>query len=199
MQLWEKRLKTAVLFFSYFVSVSTYDNDDGSKHTENIGLHTTRMVGLRRVNKCSSAWAGKATNFIVDSHESSLLFEISLCVCVCVCVCVRAMCPLDLHTPNKKQCSRQLQCEVPCSVGNVVNSSLFNSSWSSLSSTSHADFAGGVWPGGVWPWGGLAAGGVWPRGGVWLWGDRGHFGPAAIYCITTWCFALKGLRTIIHQ
>ncbi len=26
-------------------------------------------------------------------------------------------------------------------------------------------------------------------------GGRGHFGPAAIYCITTWCFGLKGLRT----
>ncbi len=36
------------------------------------------------------------------------------------------------HVKNKKQCSRQLQCEVPCA-GNVTNSSL-----SSLSSTSHA-------------------------------------------------------------
>ncbi len=26
-------------------------------------------------------------------------------------------------------------------------------------------------------------------------GGRGYFGLAAIYCITTWCFALKGLRT----
>ncbi len=42
---------------------------------------------------------------------------------------------------NKKQCSRQVQCEVPCSVGNVINSSLFiNSSLSSLSSTSHVVF-----------------------------------------------------------
>ncbi len=24
---------------------------------------------------------------------------------------------------------------------------------------------------------------------------RGYFSPAAIYCIATWCFALKGLRT----
>ena len=24
---------------------------------------------------------------------------------------------------------------------------------------------------------------------------RGHFHPPAIYCTTTWCFALKGLRT----
>ncbi len=45
---------------------------------------------------------------------------------------------------NKKQCSRQLLCEVPCGVGNVVNSSLFiNSSLSSLSSTSHAVHGGG--------------------------------------------------------
>ncbi len=28
-------------------------------------------------------------------------------------------------------------------------------------------------------------------------GGRGHFHPAAIYCTVTWCFALKGLRTII--
>ncbi len=42
-------------------------------------------------------------------------------------------------TKNKKQCSRQLQCEVPCGIGNVVNSSL-----SSLSSTSHAVQGGGV-------------------------------------------------------
>ncbi len=99
---------------------------------------------------------------------------------------------------NKKQCSRQLQCEVPCSVGNVVNSSLFiNSSLPSLPSTSHAACylweGGGVWPRGIWIGGsGWVGGSGW--GGVWL-GGRGHFSPAAIYCITTWCFALKGLRT----
>ncbi len=27
-------------------------------------------------------------------------------------------------------------------------------------------------------------------------GGRGHFSPAAIYCTTTWCFALKGLSTV---
>ncbi len=49
-----------------------------------------------------------------------------------------------LETHNKKQCSRQLQCEFPCSVRNVVNSSLFiNSSLSSLSFTSHAVTGGG--------------------------------------------------------
>ena len=43
------------------------------------------------------------------------------------------------HNSNKKQCSRQLQCEVPCGVGNVINSSLFiKTSLSSLPSTSHA-------------------------------------------------------------
>ncbi len=74
---------------------------------------------------------------------------------------------------NKKQCSRQLQCEVPCSVGNIVNSSLFiNSSWSPLSSTSQAIFAGGgclalggSGHGGVWPQGGSGHGGVCPWGG----------------------------------
>ncbi len=61
---------------------------------------------------------------------------------------------------NKKQCSRQLQCEVPCSIGNIVNSSLFiNSSLSSLSSTSYAVCKGG------------------PQGrGVWLQGRAGHGG-----------------------
>ncbi len=33
------------------------------------------------------------------------------------------------------------------------------------------------------------------RGG----GGRGHFIHLAIYCITTWCFALKGLRTIMYD
>ncbi len=58
---------------------------------------------------------------------------------------------------NKKQCSRQVQSEVPCGVGNVINSSLFiTSSLSSLSSTSHA------------VWGGLAGGGGSSGGrGVW--------------------------------
>ncbi len=43
----------------------------------------------------------------------------------------------------------QLQCEVPCGVGNVINSSLFiNSSLSSLSSTSHAVYGGShLWQG----------------------------------------------------
>ncbi len=60
------------------------------------------------------------------------------------------------HLQNKKQCSRQLQGEVPCA-GNVVNSSLFiNSSLSSLSSTRHACCPQG---------GGLAAGGVGHGGG----------------------------------
>ncbi len=99
------------------------------------------------------------------------------------------------HILNKKQCSRQLQCEVPCGVSNVVNSSLFiNSSLSYLSSTSHtvlrgegSGHGGEAWVGG----GGLGEGrGL---GG----GDRGHFHPPAMYCTTTWCFALKRLRTII--
>ncbi len=51
---------------------------------------------------------------------------------------------VSLYNFNKKQCSRQLQCQVPCGVRDVVNSSLFtNSSLSSLSSTSHAIFGGG--------------------------------------------------------
>ncbi len=112
-----------------------------------------------------------------------------------------------LHDPrktnckrNKKQCSRQLQCEVPCSVGNVINSSLFiNSSLSSLSSTSHAVHGGGPASSrGVLPLagGGGSHGGRGSHRGE---GGRGYFSPAAIYCTTTWCLTLKGLRTIIIQ
>ncbi len=83
--------------------------------------------------------------------------------------------PLSQHPLlNKKQCSRQLQCQVPCGVGDDVNSSLFiNSSLSSLSSTSHAVNGGGLW--GVW----LRGGGGQVGGSM---GGRGHFGPAAIHC-----------------
>ncbi len=66
------------------------------------------------------------------------------------------------RSQNKKQCSRQLQCEVPCDVGIVINSSLFiNSSLSSLSSTSHA-VQGGVFQlqGGPTVRGGLGQGGL---------------------------------------
>ncbi len=42
--------------------------------------------------------------------------------------------------------------------------------------------------------GGLAGGGGWGGGGVGG-GGRGHFIHPAIYWTTTWCFALKGLRT----
>ncbi len=91
---------------------------------------------------------------------------------------------------NKKQCSRQLQCKVPCGIGNVINSSLFsNSSLSSLSSTSHAVL--GV----VWLQGGWVGGGGWGRGRGFRGEGRGCFINLAIYCTTTWCFALKGLRT----
>ncbi len=76
---------------------------------------------------------------------------------------VRAQC-----TQNKKQCSRQLQCEVPCGIGDVVNSSLFiNSSLSSLSSTSHAVHGGGGLPlaGGPASSGGILS--LAGEGGVW--------------------------------
>ena len=93
-----------------------------------------------------------------------------------------------------KHCSRQLQYEVPCGVGNVINSSLFtNSSLSSLSSTRYAVRRGQGVPTfgrGFHLW--------WGRGGLAGGGGRGHFSTAAIYCTTTWGFALKGLRTIIQ-
>ncbi len=55
------------------------------------------------------------------------------------CLLILTVWPFRYTATSSKQCSRQLQCEVPCCVGNVINSSLFiNSSLSSLSSTSHA-------------------------------------------------------------
>ncbi len=65
---------------------------------------------------------------------------------------------------NKKQCSRQLQCEVSCSVSDVINYSL-----SSLSSTSHAVPRGG----GSGRRGGLGGGG----GGLGRGRGQGTFHP----------------------
>ncbi len=71
-------------------------------------------------------------------------------------------CTKSQESNNKKQCSRQLQCEIPCGVGNVVNSSLFiNSSLSSLSSTLHAVCRGGPPP--------VGGSHLWQGEGVW-WG-----------------------------
>ena len=65
------------------------------------------------------------------------------------CLSPISMCEFGVACRNKNQCSRQLQCEVPCGVGNVINSSLFiKSSLSSLSSTSHAVHRGGLATGG---------------------------------------------------
>ncbi len=62
---------------------------------------------------------------------ASVCVCVNVCVCVCLCVCA-CVCVLVLVlvralgsalTENKKQCARQLQCEVPCA-RNVVDSSL---------------------------------------------------------------------------
>ncbi len=48
--------------------------------------------------------------------------------------------------------------------------------------------------------GGLVVGeGVGGGGGGLGGGGRGHFHTPAIYCTTTWCFALKGLRTTMES
>ncbi len=61
---------------------------------------------------------------------------------------------------------------------------------------------GGVWGQGVQGQGG-PGGGRGVGGGGWGRGfrgrGRGHFIHLAIYCTTTWCFALKGLRTMIAE
>ncbi len=57
---------------------------------------------------------------------------------------------------------------------------------------------GGPWAGEVRGGGGQEGG--WGRGmGVEGEGGRGHFIYLAMYCTTTWCFALKGLRTITFR
>ncbi len=69
------------------------------------------------------------------------------------------------HCQNEKQCSRQLQCEVPCTA----------------TVASHICFClcvGGGVPGG---YGGVRGGYGGVRGG------RGHFIHLAIYSTTTWC------------
>ncbi len=92
---------------------------------------------------------------------------------------------------NKKQCSRQLQCEVPCGIGNVINSSLFiNSSLSSLSSTSHTVHEESHLWWGVLPSAGGGGGGSGRGEG------QGTFQSSCHNCIITWCFAQEGLRTM---
>ena len=80
------------------------------------------------------------------------------------------------HFRNKKQCSRQLQCEVPCRQMSLI-----------LPCPP------------CLPQGGFGGRGVWGQGGLGRGvegeGGRGHFICFA-YCTTTWCFSLKGLRTM---
>ncbi len=78
--------------------------------------------------------------------------------------------------------SAQGNCSAKSLAGDVVNSSL-----SSLSSLWGVQWGEGGLVGG----GGLAGGGGGGGGG-----GRGHFIHPAIYCTTTWSFALKGLRTM---
>ncbi len=89
---------------------------------------------------------------------------------------------------NKKQCSRQLQCKVPFA-SDVVNSSLFIKFFFFLLVFHQSCYQqGGIW----WGEGGPAGEG---EGRALGGGGRGHFMHPAIYCTTTWCFALNGLRT----
>ncbi len=55
---------------------------------------------------------------------------------------------------------------------------------------------GGAAIGGIWPWGVQVGEGFGGGEGVKGGGGRGCFIHLAIYCTTTWCFALKGLRTM---
>ncbi len=87
--------------------------------------------------------------------------------------------------------SAQGNCSAKSLAGNVINSSL-----SFLSSRGGVQGQGGLG-------GGLGRGGGWGGGegfgegeGDLGGGGRGHCIHLAIYCTATWCFALKGLRTI---
>ncbi len=92
---------------------------------------------------------------------------------------------------NKKQCSRQLQSEVPCRwCWFFLVLLVFHKSCSPQ--------GGGPVGGGV-RWGKGSGSGKGSSRGRGLGGGRGgmgHFIHLAIYCTTIWCFTLKGLRTI---
>ncbi len=83
---------------------------------------------------------------------------------------------IETRVPKTKtRSSAQGNCSAKSLADNVADSSLF-----SLSS-----MGGGVWGRGFW-------------GGGFRWGEgswgKGTFHPPAIYCTTTWCFALNRLR-----
>ncbi len=93
------------------------------------------------------------------------------------------------HPQGKTRSSAQGNCSAKSLVSNVIDSSLSSSSLSS----------GGGGPGA----GGSGGGRVQARGGGWGGGGRsggrgqGTFHPPChTHCTTTWCFALKGLRTM---
>ncbi len=114
---------------------------ENMKGTKDVSVHVVMFV-------CTYAW-----QFIENDEHDSHLYSLA---------CKRQ------RSSTIKQVWDQY--EVPCSVGNVINSALFiNSSWSSLSSTSHAVFGGGFGcGGGSGCKGGLATGGSgggrWSRG-----------------------------------
>ncbi len=83
--------------------------------------------------------------------------------------------------PPRTRSSAQGNCSAKSLAGNVTCSSLF-----SLSSRGGGSRGGGSGQREE------VGGGGWGYGG----GCRGHFIHLAMYCTTTWCFALKGLRTI---
>ncbi len=93
-----------------------------------------------------------------------------------------------VHEPAQEETrsSAQGNCSAKSLAGNVTDSSL-----SSLYSAKEGSGGKGVWGRGF---GGRGVGEG--EGGAQGGGGRGHFIHLAIYCTTTWCIALKGLRTI---
>ncbi len=151
-----------------FVQEGRCKNCDVTTQTDDVTMCSWKLV-LLKILKWQSAWetAGNdSLNFQlglrnarpIARHENNSDFEsviLYLLIIIYFSATVKEdpvtrtqICPLSdcfFAIWNEKQCSRQLQCEVPCGVSNVVNSSLFiNSSLSSLSSTSHAICKGGV-------------------------------------------------------
>ncbi len=98
----------------------------------------------------------------------------------------RSLLHVSIHCSTRSSAQGNISAKSLAS--NVTDSSL-----SSLSSVGEGPGVGGSGARGVWRQGGWGGGGG--QGG----GGRGHFIYLAIYCTTTWCFALRDFAQISGQ
>ncbi len=106
---------------------------------EVVALNKLNLMGVRRKRVKGDTWHYKrlCEDILQAAKLPASSGQLQVVHCACVMRCV-------FPQVNKKQCSRQLQCKVPCSIGNVVNSAWFSNTYlSSLCSTSHAVQGGG--------------------------------------------------------